>query len=112
MIYGSIIFLILAAVIAAGNIGGCTAAMLSKRKGSDKGYSCIPLFSLLFSVGSWLLGRNTIGWWAFVPAILDPGTWVLIALPGALIELFRNGKNANTEPTSGGDVANRVAPQK
>jgi len=98
MIYVSIIFLVLSALISVGNIGGVTAALIRKKKGIDRGYSCIPFFSILFSLGAWLLGRNTIGLWAFTPALLDPGTWMIVAFPKVLFEAFRDKKEKRTEP--------------
>jgi len=100
--------LFLATLIALGNVGGATAAIIRKRKGIDKGYSSVPLFSLLFATAAWFLGKHTIGFWAFVPAILDPGTWMLVALPGALIEAIRYEKKKDTEQTSGGDSSTRA----
>jgi hypothetical protein len=81
MIYLSVICLILSSLIALGNIGGSVAAWRRKKRGIDRGYSNVPLISLLFSYLAWLSARNTIGLWALLPTVLDPGTWMLISLP-------------------------------
>ena len=93
MIYGSIVCLIIASLIGLGNIIGCIAASIRSKRGSDKGYSNVPFFSLLFSFGAWLLGRQTIGYWSFLPTVLDPGTWMLLALPVVIIENLRHKKS-------------------
>ena len=83
-----IIFLVLSALIASGNIGGCIAAHHRKRKGIPGGYSNVPLFSLLFSTLAWLLARKTLGAWSFLPAIVDPGTLMTIIAPWILFNEF------------------------
>lgn len=88
MLMLSIIFLCMATFVAAVNIVGVTAAWRRARRGAApgaSGYSCIPLFSLVFAVCAWALGRVTIGVWAFVPALLDPATWSLVLLPLGLL---------------------------
>ena len=71
----------LSCLVAAANISGCVAAHRHKKKGIDKGYSNVPFLSLLFSFVAWLLGREQIGFWPFLPAAFDPGTWMTLCLP-------------------------------
>ena len=97
MVYGAIICVGLSGFVAFGNISGCISAARWKSKGIDRGFSCVPFFSLIFSLLAWLLGRTTIGLWAFLPAVVDPGTWMLVALPGVLIAIYRDKAN-NTAP--------------
>jgi hypothetical protein len=67
--------------------------MLRQRRGSTRGFSCVPLFSLLFAVGAWLLARNRVGFWPLGPALFDPGTWMI---PGAMVAwLFRRDGGDN-----------------
>lgn len=97
MIYVSIALLALGTLVAIGNIGGSVSAMMRRRKGIERGYSSVPLISLLCCVGAWGFARPSIGFWAFIPTILDPGTWMLLALPGAIIDRFKNPPK-KTEP--------------
>lgn len=76
MLIVAIICLVLSALLMLGQWASLIAA---SRRG--EGYSCVPLISLLFGVAAFLLGRPTLGWWALLPAMLDPGTWVCVALP-------------------------------
>jgi hypothetical protein len=75
------ILIALASYIAILDIFGCTRAIVRKRRGDSRGYSNIPVLSLLLCCIAWLIARPTFGFWAFVPAILDPATWSLIYLP-------------------------------
>ena len=87
MIYFAYASLGIAILIAIGNIAGCIEAVRRKRRGIEEGYSNIPLISLLFSFLAWALGGSAIGIWAFIPAALDPGTWMLIGLPLAFMDV-------------------------
>jgi len=86
---------------------------MRKKRGIDQGYTCIPLVSILSSSLAWALGGSVIGPLAFVPAALDPGTWMLIGLPLAAIGVIRPTRNAserqpggNAEPRSSGSGMN------
>lgn len=93
MFWVSIVLLVIASLIAFANVGGSIDAARRHRKGEKGGYSYVPLLSLICSAGAWALARDTIGFWAFVPAVLDPGTWVLVALPGAIINSYRRERD-------------------
>lgn len=80
MLYVAAIFLVFAVLILVGNIAGCVEA--HRHHGH---YSNIPFLSLIFSALAWVCGSSTFGLWAFLPAALDPGTWMLAALPFCLI---------------------------
>lgn len=80
MVYLAYAMLALATLIAVGNVGGLVAAAKSKR-----GYSTVPLLSLVICTAAFYIARDAIGAWAFLPALVDPGNWVLVLLPGYLI---------------------------
>ena len=96
MVYITIICLALSSLVAVGNLGGCIAAMRRKRQGIDRGYSSVPLISLVFAFLAWLTARHTVGAWAFLPTVIDPGTWMLPVLPWVLVKDF------GTRMTTGG----------
>ena len=98
MIYVAIALLMIGTLAAVGNMGGTISAIRRQRRGNKHGYSNVPFISLAFCAGAWALGRDTIGLWAFVPTALDPGTWMLVALPGALIDSFRNPPEKTEHP--------------
>lgn len=68
------IFLVLASFLSLANIVGCVNAT------NEQGYSFVPIPSLLFSFFAYMTARDTLGYWAFLPTIIDPGTWVLTIL--------------------------------
>ena len=88
----SIIFLVLSIFIVLGNWTGIIGASRNKARGINKGFSCIPFFSILFSLLSWLTGREWMGLWPFLPTVLDPATWPLVFLPLLLWREFRRNK--------------------
>lgn len=90
MVYIGMLFLLLSGWVALANIFGIILAQRDQRKGIDRGYSCIPLFSLIFSFGAWLLAHGTLGLWAFLPAIVDPGSLVTLYLPVVVIGLIKD----------------------
>lgn len=113
MVYIAFVCLGVSTLVACGNIAGSIGAVIRKRRGIDQGYTCIPLVSILFSSLAWVLGGTTIGALAFIPAALDPGTWMLVALPFALIDFpQRQRKGAagqpegNAMPRSSGSAMN------
>ncbi|NUP06269.1 MAG: hypothetical protein HOW73_09445 [Polyangiaceae bacterium] len=77
----------LAALVAIGNIAGIASVVRDRRQGSTRGYSPVPLLSLIFSATSWALGHTHFGRWLLLPAAIDPGTWMV---PVALVLLLRN----------------------
>ena len=85
----ALLLLVLAMYVAAMNIAGSVRTILRRRKGIPGGYSSVPLVSIVFGGGAWWLANDTIGWWAMLPAVIDPGTWVLVTLPFLLWERFR-----------------------
>ena len=79
------VFLALGALIAVANLSGVVAAIRRQRRGIDEGYSSIPAISAIFCTVAWFLDRGTIGLWAFLPALVDPGTWSIVVLPFFLL---------------------------
>jgi len=75
----------LSASIAVGNIGGVLAAVRRQRRGDDRGFSCAPFFSVVFGAAAWIAGPGPLGIWVLAPAVLDPATWSLVALPFYLL---------------------------
>lgn len=93
MLFASVVFLILASLVAFANIVGVVAAEICHWRGIKGGYSCIPILSITFSLAAYAFGRSTIGLWTLLPAALDPGTWALIAWPIDLLVKRSNGAN-------------------
>jgi hypothetical protein len=88
----SITFLAAASYIAIAHLCGCTAAMIWKYKGIDRGYSTVAGASLILCFVAWLSRSDTIGLWAFLPAAADPGTWSLLILPFFLAWRWSKGE--------------------
>lgn len=81
---------LLAALGPVANIGGILSAYRSGRAGNPRGYSCVPLLSLVFACASFFVGRwwgpSWLGAWPWLIAALDPGTWSLLGLVAVLFE--------------------------
>ena len=73
--------LLLSAYVTLCNIGGCVQAHRRQKRGESGGYSNVPILSFVFASLAWLAGHNLLGFWVFVPTVLDPGTWVIVLLP-------------------------------
>jgi hypothetical protein len=87
-----IVFAVLASLIAALNLTGTYQAIQRQRKGDPRGYSSVPLFSLMLSLGALGLLYKSIGYWALLPAALDPGTWSIFILPFYLVWRVISGR--------------------
>lgn len=73
--------LLLATLVAVGNLGGCIAAVRRQRAGGDKGFSSIPFVSLILSCASYALAGDKLGLLVFLPALIDPGTLMALYFP-------------------------------
>jgi hypothetical protein len=71
----------IAGLVAIGNIQGCIWARQNKKKGIDKGYSNVPFVSFFSCIFAYFLGRETLGFWVFIPTIIDPGTLSTLYFP-------------------------------
>ena len=104
MTYVAIACIAVAALVALGNLAGCIGALIRNKRGIDQGYSSIPLVSVVFCTLAWLLGGQDFGWLTFTPALLDPGTWMLVALPFVLFGTLVIGErgDARSNPVRSG----------
>jgi len=80
-----IVFLLLSSLVALGNFCDCMMTEMRRRRGVGGGYSSVPVLSLLFSTFAWLLARQEIGAWAFLPALLDPANLLPIFASSILL---------------------------
>ena len=78
--YGPIILLTLSAMVAIANLCISIETWLRRRQGVMLHYSNIPFASLVCGCVVWIKARGTFGFWSFVPALLDPGTWAIFPL--------------------------------
>lgn len=101
MIYIAFVCLGVSVLIACVNVAGCIVAAIKKSRGTDQGYTCIPLISFVFSSLAWALGGPAIGPLAMIPATLDPGTWMLVALPFGFIEINRSHRKGTERQIKG-----------
>lgn len=82
----------LAAFVAIANIVGVVTATRNKRRGIDKGYSCVPVLSVVLCAVAYAAGRERFGLWAFLPCAIDPGTWTILYLPVFLLRERLSGR--------------------
>jgi len=73
--------ILLATFVAVGNIRGCLWAAQNRKKGIDKGYSNVPFVSLVLCGFAYLLAKDVLGIWVFIPALIDPGTLLTFYFP-------------------------------
>lgn len=88
-----IVFELLASLVAMANLFGTYQALQLQRKGMSKGYSSVPLLSMMLSLGALGALYGTIGYWALLPAALDPGTWSVVILPFYLVWRVISGRD-------------------
>ena len=70
-------FMALSALLAISNLSSFNETWLRNRHGARLKHSPVPLISLGCCCLAWFKGRGMIGLWAFLPALLDPGTWMI-----------------------------------
>lgn len=88
----------ISALIAIGNIGVCILAHVNRRRGVDRGYSYVPLISLIFSLVACWIGDRPLGYWPLTPTMFDPGAWVLLYLPCVVwAEFIRSGRSEKSD---------------
>jgi hypothetical protein len=75
----------LSGLVAVGNLAGVVSATRRRKRGDDRGFSCVPFLSLLLGGAAWLAGPEPLGVWVLAPAALDPATWSLVWLPVCLL---------------------------
>ena len=73
------------------NYRGIISAIIDKRKGIYRNFSCIPFLSLILCVFAFLLAPENGVYCYLLPAIVDPGTWMLVTIP----KLIFNGLKKN-----------------
>lgn len=67
-----------AALVCALNLSGVFVTIVRRWRGERRSYSSVPLFSLLFGLGAWVIVGDALFPWVLVPVVLDPGTWMLV----------------------------------
>jgi len=72
---------VLATFVALGNIHGCFRAAQNKKNGVDKGYSSVPFVSAVLCGCAYMLAKDVLGLWVFFPALIDPGTLMMLYFP-------------------------------
>lgn len=88
----ALIFMALASFIAIANIYGCMLAGQNRRKNINKGYSCVLALSLICCIIAYFLGKGIFGFLAFIPALIDPGTWLILCIPWVIWTQFLKSK--------------------
>lgn len=89
-----IVFFALSCLIAAANMVIGISGYVRKRRGVQKRrQSLIFVLSIVFSIMAYSTAGNTIGFWVFIPAIVDPATLFLIAAPFLLHKMRRQAQN-------------------
>jgi hypothetical protein len=96
----SIVLLMLAAFIALANIVGVFTATRNKRRGINRGYSCVPVLSAVLCTVAYAASRDRFGLIAFLPCAIDPATWTILYLPVFQLRERLSGKNPSTTKPS------------
>jgi len=68
----------------------------NRRRGGGRHHSVIPLLGFVLLIIAGMVCRHGPGVWIVVPVMLDPGTWVVIALPFVMLRNW-SSKNAPGE---------------
>lgn len=81
-----IVFCALSCLVALANIIVGIAGMVRKRKGlPGRRPSMIHLLSIVFSIVAYVCAGSTLGFWVFIPAVIDPATFFILAAPILLL---------------------------
>jgi hypothetical protein len=80
MYYIGIVFFALSVLIAIANLCTTIDTWLKRRSGVKAQYTFVPFASLALGLLAWYKARGTFGLGAFLPALLDPGTWAILPL--------------------------------
>ena len=81
----TILLIALASYVALMNFAGTYLAIQRRRKGISGGYSSVPLVSLMFCLMAVAISYDTLGFWPLIPALIDPGTWLIVTMPFFLL---------------------------
>ena len=99
MLVAGIIFCALSCLIATANIIVGVSGMVRKRRGLQ-GHrpSMIHILSIVFSIIAYICAGNTLGPWVFIPAVLDPATFFILAAPILLFRMRRRAQGGRKGP--------------
>lgn len=94
-----IAFVVLASFVCLANIVSSVLRMVRKRKGiSRRTASNIHVLSIVFSVMAYVFAGDTLGAWVFIPAVIDPATLFLFAVPILLMRMRKQAENERKDP--------------
>jgi hypothetical protein len=82
----AIILMALASIIALLDLIGVCLALNRQRRGISGGYSTVVPAAIVLCFLARFFAPDTIGWWAFGPLLVDPGTYSLLYLPIFLVQ--------------------------
>ena len=94
-----IVFCALSCLIAIANIITGITRMVRRRKGlPNRPQSLIHVLSIVFSIMACIFAGNTLGFWVFIPAIIDPATLFVLAAPVILLRMRRQARGERKDP--------------
>lgn len=87
-----IVFLCLSCLICLLNIVNNVSWVIKKRKDPQVNKrSNIHVLSVVFSIMAYSFAKNSLGLWAFIPAIIDPATIFIFLAPALLYHKLKKG---------------------
>jgi len=93
-----IVFCVLSCLVAIANIVVGIGGMVRKRTGlPGRRPSMIHLLSIVFSIVAYICAGSTLGPWVFIPAIIDPATFFILAAPILLLRMRKQAHNERKE---------------
>ena len=86
-----IAFAALSCLVCVTNIVSYIMRMVRKRRSETarRRSSTIHVLSIVFSIMAYIFAGDTLGAWVFIPAVLDPATFFILAAPILLIRVKR-----------------------
>jgi hypothetical protein len=79
------------------NIIICVRGYVGRKRGDTRSYTLAPGVSLALAVVIWATGWPYFGMWVFLPAVLDPGTWILPLFPWVIFKEYISNKKAKNK---------------
>ena len=87
-----IVFLFLSCLICLLNIVNNVSWVIRKRKDpAANKRSNIHVLSIVFSIMAYSFAKNSLGLWAFIPAVIDPATIFIFLTPALLYHRLKKG---------------------
>lgn len=82
----------LSAILSVSALAELIRVIIGRWRGSDQGVSFVPLVTFVLAGLACLLGYRRLWLWPLIISLLDPGTWMIPALPWVAWRMYLDWK--------------------